>query len=92
MEAAGVEYGHDECCGGTSVLAVPERRPQGGGQSRLVSVGCWVFARELCVSLVGLQGSPLVMGNSPGCLGLTKFLSPSLLHALISCDDDDDKP
>lgn len=48
MKAAGVEYGHDECCVECPCSPclsgdVKEGVSQGGGQSRLVSVGCWVF-------------------------------------------------
>ena len=35
------EFGHDECCGGTSVLGMLEGKVHGGGQSRLESVGRW---------------------------------------------------
>ena len=90
MKAASVDFGHGECWGGMSVLGMPgeDLREAVSPDWRAWVVG--LFSREVRVSLVGLQGLPLVMdiGWVFGPKQIS-FSVPFFSPIIISCYDDD---
>ncbi len=62
-KAASLDFGHDECCGGKSVLTMTGNDFSRGSQSRLDSVGArWLDSSSNACRLSGLaQGLPPVL-------------------------------
>ena len=73
------EFGHDECCGGTSVLVILGERSMEAVSQDWRARGSLESSRQRCVGLVGLQGLPLVL-DIPWTFGLASFHSRPPLH------------